>query len=183
MRKTVFLARLVVLTALTLAVELIGLPQPVTGPLVNLMLFLTAMVLNPLSAMALGCLTPVIAVIRGQLPAILLPMVPFIIIGNALLILGFSFTKQALEGIFRIRPPKTKSIPHWVGIIAGSTSKFLWLYASASFVLPVIFGKNLPANFIATMALPQLVTALIGGMLSILIYTMLSARYFHSHHS
>ncbi len=178
MRKTVFLARLVVLTSLTLSCELVGLPQPVTGPLVNLMLFLTTMVLNPISAMALGCVTPLVAVIRGQLPAVLLTMVPFIVIGNALLVLSFSFTKHALEGVFRPRVPQTKSIPHWLGIIAGSTAKFLWLYASASFVLPVAFGKKLPAEFIAMMTLPQLVTALIGGVLAMLIYAMLLQRYF-----
>ncbi len=179
MRKTLFLARLVALTALTLSIELIGLPQPVTGPLVNLMLFLTIMVLNPVSAIALGCITPLVAVIRGQLPAILLPMVPFIIIGNALLVFAFSFTQRALNGVFHHPVSQTKSIPHWLGIIAGSTGKFLWLYVSAGLVLPLVFGKTLPANFVAMMALPQWVTALIGGILATLVYAMLSVRYLH----
>ena len=171
MDKTRYLTRLVFLISLTLVLEMIGLPQPLTGPLVNMMLFLTILILGRFAGMTLGSITPIIAAFRGQLPALLVPFIPFIIIGNILLVIVYFLLKnQPTE-----QSPKIgKSVSHWIGICAASITKFLWLYLSAKFVLPLVFGKALPPLFISMMSLPQLFTALLGGFLATIIYQFLS---------
>jgi hypothetical protein len=178
MRKTIYISRMVVFISLSIAVELIGLPQPITGPLVNFMLLLSAMVLGPAAGVVLGIFTPIIAVIRGQLPPALMPMVPFIVIGNALLVSIFIGTKRALNSVIFPRSSLLKSVSPWSGIVLGSLCKFLWLYVSAGFVLPKVLGTNMPPVLVAMMALPQFITALIGGALALIVYSMLKKRYF-----
>ncbi|NIA29487.1 MAG: hypothetical protein GWP06_06190 [Actinobacteria bacterium] len=173
MSKTNYITRLIILISLTLSFEMLGLPQPITGPLVNLMLILTTLVLNPLAGVILGSISPLVAVIRGQLPAILLPMVPFIIIANALFVLIFGLTGKLFPFSLDHDSSPLKSIGNWLGLLLGATIKFLWLYASASFVVPLILGKQLPAPFIAMMAIPQFITAIIGGIFALLIFSML----------
>ncbi len=170
-KRTLYLTRLVFLIAITLTITLIGLPQPVTGPLINTMLLLTTLILGPWAGAAVGTITPVAAAFRGQLPPFLLPMVPFIILGNALLVWGFKF----IAGRNRT-PHVLRSVRHWVGLVVGSTLKFLWLYSAARLLVPLFFGKDLPEAFIAMMAMPQLVTALIGGVLAFLLYELLKSR-------
>ena len=172
MQKTQYLTRLVFLISLTLVLEMAGLPQPFTGPLINMMLFLTAMILGWAGGFTLGCITPILAAMRGQLPAILLPFLPFIIIGNALLVVVYFYSQNKTK-----TPAQLKSIRHWILILFASFIKFLWLFFSAKFVLPIVFGKNLPPAFITMMSLPQLFTALLGGILSTLLYQFLYSAH------
>jgi len=120
--KTLFLTRLVFLLSITLVIELIGLPQPVTGPFINFMLIVTTQIVSATGGAVLGCVTPALAVLRGQLPPPLAPMVPFI------------------------------------------------LYLTARFLLPLLLGKPVSAALVSLMALPQWLTALIGGWLALVFY-------------
>jgi hypothetical protein len=168
MQKTRYLTRLVILISLTLVIEMLGLPQPITGPLVNMMLFLTTLMLGASAGMALGTITPLVALLRGQLPPVLFAFVPFIIIGNALLVIVYFLLSKSkkYDKIYY-------SIIHWIGVISAATVKFMWLFLSAKFVLPLVFGKALPPAIITVMAIPQLVTALIGGVLATIIFNFL----------
>ena len=78
-----WLARTAILLALTLAFQMIGLPQPVTGPAVNAMLLISGTYVGALGGIIIGLLTPLIAFARGILPPPLAPMIPFIMLGNA----------------------------------------------------------------------------------------------------
>jgi hypothetical protein len=172
MTRTKFITHLVILISLTLCVEMLGLPQPVTGPLVNMMLILTTLILNPAAGVSLGCISPLVAVLRGQLPAILLPMVPFIMVGNALLVLVFGALRKKY-------PPATAPLLspiNWIALVAGSAVKFLWLWGAARIVLPVFLGVRVEAKFIAMMAMPQFITAVIGSILALAIYQTLKDR-------
>lgn len=168
------LARFVFLLAVTLILELIGLPQPFTGPLVNMMLILTALILGPLSGVGLGTLTPIVALLRGQLPAPLAPMVPFIAVGNGLLVACFALFGQ------RFRRAEGKGIV-WVtavlGLLLGAAAKAGFLYGSALKLLPLIMGKSLPARLIGMMALPQFVTAVLGGLAALVLFRLIRLRY------
>lgn len=150
---------------------MIGLPQPITGPFVNFMLILTTLIINPTAGILLGSITPLIAVLRGQLPPLLLPMVPFIIAGNAVLVIFFSLpvsvTKTGYSKIVRQSAP-------WIGILLGAFLKFVLLYFSATLVLPILFVRSLPDPVIAMMALPQFITAIVGGVLALFFHRLLS---------
>lgn len=168
-------SRLIFLITLTLIFQMLGLPQPITGPLVNMMLILTTLVISPLAGISLGFITPLAAAMRGQLPGFLLPMVPFIIVSNTLLILLFSFTRRLLSG--RLRENNLLlSFPAWVGLFVGAFVKFLFLVYTVHLLLPLLIGTSVPDTFVAMMSLPQFLTAILGGAMAFIIVRMLRSR-------
>jgi hypothetical protein len=109
-----------------------------------------------------GIMTPWIAFLRGQLPPVLAPMLPFIAAGNACLVLIYHF-------FFRLRSvksPVTWSVLIPIGIAA--VGKFTILFTGIRIILPAILGKRFPAALEFMMAVPQLLTAIGGGILFIL---------------
>mgnify|MGYP001612116452 FL=1 len=63
--------------------------QPITGPIVNAMLFLGA-VLLPIEYALMLCMLPSLAALSfGALPVVLAPMIPFIMFSNAILVVVF----------------------------------------------------------------------------------------------
>lgn len=171
--KTQYLTRLAILLALTLSLEMIGLPQPITGPLVNFFLIITTLVLGPPAGVGLGTITPLVAVIRGQLPAILAPMVPFIILANAILVLGFALVRAGLSVWEKPGKNSGLRLSAWIGVLAGAIFKFLWLAFAVRVMLPFLFNIQFPVKILAMMTTPQLLTALVGGSLALGVYAFL----------
>ncbi|HOZ21778.1 MAG TPA: ECF transporter S component [bacterium] len=169
-RKTARLTRMVLLIAIALIIQMIGLPQPLTGPLVNLMLALTTLITGAAAGVALGCLTPLIALIRGQLPPLLAPFIPFILAGNALYVIFLGLLCKKGCGL------PLRSWRAWLGVLLGSTAKFIWLFAAARLIMPLLIARTLPEPVIAMLTFPQLVTALIGGVLALLFHALLVRR-------
>lgn len=150
--KIKFITRTGILLAVALAVQMGGFPQPVTGPLINTVLYLSALLVGGWSGIIIGICTPVIAFMRGILPAPLGPMIPFIALGNGALVVVFSILKG-----------KNKIF----GIIIASLVKYLILFTAVSYIVDV------PDKIAQIMSLPQLFTALSGGVIAILAYKAL----------
>ncbi|HHY98186.1 MAG TPA: ECF transporter S component [Firmicutes bacterium] len=148
----IWLTRTAVLLALTLAFQMMGLPQPVTGPVVNAMLLLSCIFVGPLGGVVVGLFTPWIAFVRGILAPPLGPMIPFISLGNAVLVLVFGGIRYA---------GKKALLASIVGVIAGAVAKFLVLSSAVRMVVQV------PPPVAKAMQTPQLVTALIGGAVAL----------------
>ena len=85
--------------------------QAITGPIVNATLFLAAVLLAPEIAILVGLLPSLIALSSGLLPAPLTPMIPFIMVGNTILILVFHHSRKR---------------NFWLGIGLSSLLKFLF---------------------------------------------------------
>src|SRR4030042_5782846 len=68
--------------------------QFITGPLVNAALIIGVVTLGTGPAVTIGLVPSVIALSSGLLPAPLAPMVPFIMISNAILIVVFNYTRK-----------------------------------------------------------------------------------------
>lgn len=143
-----WLTRTALLLALTVILQMFGWPQLVTGPLVNAMLLLTATFVDPLSGVVVGLLSPWIAFLRGILAAPLAPMIPFIMLGNACYVLIYSWLKG-------------KNWSRLLGLVTASVVKFLILGIAVRFV------TKLPPPVTKAMQWPQLITALIGGLIAI----------------
>jgi uncharacterized membrane protein len=140
-----------VLLALTLAVQFLGLPQWFTGPLVNAFLLLASLVSGIGSGVLVGLLTPWIALLRGILPPPLAPMVPFIMLGNALLVIIFSLVRRKKEVL-------------WLSIVAlvlAALGKYLLLSQAVRYLVEV------PPRVAQAMQVPQLLTALGGGAIAL----------------
>lgn len=75
-----------VFLAVLMAVQLVGMPNPVTGTLVNSILIFTSLRLGLRYALMLATLSPIGGMIAGHLPAPLYPVAPVIVCGNYLLV-------------------------------------------------------------------------------------------------
>lgn len=134
--------------------------QLITGSIVNAVLFLAAMMLGWPSAVAIGALPSLIAAISGTLPAPLIPMTPFIITSNAILIAAFYLFKNK---------------NYWVGAVAGSVLKFLFLYSASAGLFNFIWPQKIAASIAVMMNWPQLITALLGATLAYLCLKMIKS--------
>ncbi|MCX6760366.1 MAG: hypothetical protein NTW46_03430 [Candidatus Nealsonbacteria bacterium] len=68
--------------------------QFATGPIVNAVLFISAVILGLDKALFICLIPSVIAMSVGLLPPVLAPMVPFIMISNVLMVFVFFYTKK-----------------------------------------------------------------------------------------
>lgn len=125
--------------------------QWVTGPIVNATLFLTAWFLGIRAGIMVGLIPSAIALGAGLLPTIMAPMVPFIMISNAILVL----TVDAL-----------RKRNYWLSVIIASGFKFLFLAGTSSIVINLLIKKEVAAKVATMMNWPQLATALIGGIIA-----------------
>ena len=147
-----WVSRTAILLAIALVFQMGGFPQFITGPLVNTVLYLAAMVVGWQGGILIGILTPVIASMRGILPPPLTPLIPFIALGNAILVILF-FWLQFKNKI--------------AGIIVASVVKFLLLVSAVKLLVQV------PPAIAKMMSIPQLITALAGGVIAPVSYTHL----------
>ncbi|MDD5750732.1 MAG: iron hydrogenase [Candidatus Pacebacteria bacterium] len=135
--------------------------QFVTGTMVNAVLFISTALLGWPSAVAIGAIPSLIAVSIGTLPQALIPMIPFIITSNTLLIVVFHLLKNKNA---------------WLGAITGATVKFLFLYASSVTLFGFIFPQKIAASAGAMMSWPQFYTALTGGITAFLVLKIIRQR-------
>ena len=142
-----------ILLGISVLAPVLGLPQLFTGTLVNAALLAAVVLVGPRAAVSIGVLPSLFAVMSGQLPGPLAPLVPLIIVGNTLLVLVF---ERARRRGWRL------------GVTAAAAAKFCWLFGATSLVTA---GTGLLAAPVVPLALammgwPQLVTALAGGAIA-----------------
>jgi hypothetical protein len=126
--------------------------QLITGPIVNAILFLACMTLGAGNAIMIGLLPSVVALISGLLPLPLAPMIPFIMISNAIMIITFSYLNK---------------INYWVGILGATLFKYAFLFLTSTIVVNLITNKTVAAKAASTMmAYPQIITAIAGGVIA-----------------
>lgn len=136
--------------------------QFITGPIVNATLFLAAYYLGSGEAVLIGIVPSVAALASGLLPAVLAPMVPFIMISNAILIVVFNWLRKINFG---------------AGAIVASLAKYLFLYITATFVISKIMPQTLAAKAgLVMMAWPQLATALVGAVIAYGVIKMVGSK-------
>lgn len=129
--------------------------QLITGSIVNALLFISASYLGLESAFLL-CLIPSLISIytgyTGLLPLALAPMVPFIMTGNALLVLTFS---------------KLSKKNYWVGAISAAFIKFIFIW-SVGMVLVNSILHGISKSVFLMISWPQLATAIAGASIAYL---------------
>ena len=145
-------SQFVVLIGIATAAPLIG-QQSIAGPIVNAVLFISVILLGSQGAILVGLVPSLIALSVGLLPIVLAPMIPFIMLGNTILVVTFDYFKK-------------KS--YWLGIIVASLLKFLFLFLASSVVANLIVKKEIASKVAIMMSWPQLLTALAGGIIAYL---------------
>lgn len=124
--------------------------QAITGPLVNAMLFLSVVFLGLRNALWLSLFPSLVAVFTGIIPFAALPMIPFIITSNIILVLVFSFYQKSF----------------WQGVFTASFAKFIFLFSTAHVLTGYFIGGNLAVQMTTIFGWHQLATALIGGVIA-----------------
>ncbi len=155
-----WLTRTALLLAITLAFQMLGLPQAITGPAVNAMLLISGTYVGGLGAVIIGLLTPWIAFLRGILPPPLAPMIPFIMLGNAIFVIAYVITRGKLGKGYA---------GSGIGLIVGAIAKFLILSSAVRLIVSV------PPSVAKAMQVPQLYTAVLGGVIAVIVEKALYA--------
>ncbi len=141
--------------------------QYITGSCVNCVLVIATLVAGLWSGVAIGALSPICAFLFGIGPK-LMQIVPAIILGNLMLVL--------LTHVTLGRNPQ-KLWEKAVSILMLSSCKFVTLYCAVVQVLIPMMGPMLSekqaVTFTAMFSWPQLVTALIGSSLAVLLLPVL----------
>ncbi|MFH1175231.1 MAG: iron hydrogenase [bacterium] len=132
--------------------------QWITGPIVNAILFLSVIYCGLSGALVVSIIPSVVALSVGLLPAPLAPAIPYIILGNAIMVLVFS--------VFRNKN-------FWLGIGLAALLKFAFLFGAASIVIKLLSASKIAPKIIAMLSWPQLATALAGGIIAFGIYKCL----------
>ena len=145
------LTRSALILALAIAVQSIKMPQFVTGPLINALLFLAVALVNPISGVLIGLFTPLLAFTFGIMP--LAPAVPVIMLGNGLL--------AAVYGLFSRKPV--------LGVGIASLAKYMMMTVSVYYLFPGLLKITFPQKVIVMLTTPQFFTALGGGVLALLV--------------
>lgn len=125
--------------------------QAITGTVVNAVLILAVFILGRKEAVTIGIFPSLISVITGLLIPAIFPLVPFIILGNVIL-------------VFIVGVLKRES--YWKGVIAGSIAKFLLLYISGIILVKIFELGNLTEIIGVMFGWQQLLTALSGGVVA-----------------
>ncbi|MEW6725102.1 MAG: ECF transporter S component [Bacillota bacterium] len=151
-----FLTRTAVLLGLTFAIQFLRLPQGFTGPAINFMLLVAAATVSPWAGVLIGLITPWLAFAFGILPAPLAPAIPFIMAGNATLSLTFGY-------IYRRR----SLVRGIIGVVAAAVLKLVVLGGAVRYLLA------LPPKISVALQIPQLYTALSGGVVALVVIAAL----------
>lgn len=169
-QKTLWLVRTALMLALLIALQALTRPlgQLVTGSCVNALLALTALLSGHGSGAVVALLSPVFAFVLGIAPQIL--TVPAIMAGNLVYVLLLALPVRALWQRALV----------W---LAAAAAKFALLYGAVAGLLCSLFADALLAQGLlkapmltalpATFSWPQLLTALIGGGVALLLAPVL----------
>jgi len=126
--------------------------QQVTGPIINALLFIAVVILGLRQTMAVCFVPSLMALSAGLLPIFLAPIVPFIIISNIILVVVFNYVRET---------------NFWLGIVVASLVKFVFIWSTTTLVASMFIKNPIAIKAVATMmSWPQLITALIGGVIA-----------------
>jgi len=139
----------------------------IVGSLVNLILFIAISRVG-LWALLVAIITPIISLFVGHQSFPIL--IPIVMIGNCIIPITWWLLHD-----------KLKLVSEFITVIIASVIKagFLWLVAPSVvkvFVLPAFNtakAETVYATISASMSIPQLVTALIGGVVAVIVLRLL----------
>lgn len=160
--KTLWITRTAIFAALLIIVQFITAPmgnQFITGSCVNFILIASVMTCGMASGVTVAVISPILAKLVGIGPLWIL--IPFVALGNVALCLVWHYVNKK-EGL-------DQKAGYVISIIAGALLKFVVLFIGIGCIaVPVILKLPDPqAKLITTMfSWPQLITALIGGIIA-----------------
>ena len=171
-KKTLYIVQTAVMLALLIAVQFFthAFSTFITGSLVNLILLVSVLIIGYGGGLIIALVSPFCAFFMGVGPAFI-QIVPFVAVGNAIFIsIAWLFRK------FITAPDMKKKRAAIIGLVLAGLVKMLFLWIGlVTFMLPMIPGLNAAKQSIigAAFTWPQIITALIGSALALLIVPLI----------
>ena len=162
----IFLAILVVAQILTRP-----LGQFVTGSINNMLFVLSVMLIGLSAALVLCVASQLLVLVLGTVPLVqsFPQLIPVIIAGNIVLVVFWHF--------IALRQKERNMVREIIALAGAAVVKFLVLYIGIALLLvPLVLRLPEPqaSTVAALFSWPQLVTAVIGGVVAMLLYGPLS---------
>ncbi|MGI6113781.1 MAG: ECF transporter S component [Mahellales bacterium] len=157
MKSSRYITRTALLLALAVLFQTVFrviLPEPtvnvfIVGTLVNAVLLIATASVGILGGVAVSVLTPVIALLQGHVA--LVWMVPIIAAGNCILVIIYGLLTKRNS---------------YLAFITGAVVKFIFLYFGIKASFQFIMGAPVPFPASFLYSWPQLVTAVLGGVVA-----------------
>ncbi len=127
--------------------------QAITGVIVNGILVFSSLTFGLRRTSFVALLPSLAGVLSGIIPMAMLPMVPFIILGNLALV-------GIVCGLKRYE---------WQSVLIGAVVKCALLFFTAKVMVSYFIAGEVGNNILVVMGVNQLYTALTGGALAILL--------------
>ncbi len=168
-KKVLWITQTGVLVALLVIAQMITAPMGntlLTGSIVNLILIVSTMMCGIYTGVSVAVVSPIFAKFIGIGP--LWTLIPFIAIGNIVIVMSWY-----LIGNKKMKNPM---ISYVLACIVGAVLKGLTLYILvARFAVPILLQLQEPQATVisGTFSMPQLVTALVGGLVAIVVVPIL----------
>lgn len=134
--------------------------QWLTGPIVNALLIISLFLIGIRAAFFVSLVPSVVALSAGLLPAILAPMIPFIMIGNIIFVLSIEFFYSRFSN---------NKFSYWASLLLASLFKFAFLFWSVSFISKLLLKSELSVKVAQILSWPQFYTALLGGIIAFVV--------------
>lgn len=163
-RTAILIVLLIVLQAATTPM---GNPL-ITGSIVNLLLILSVMTCGLSSGLCVAAVSPVIAKLFGIGP--LWALIPLIAAGNVVLVVLWHWIGNQSIG-------EKKYTAYLIALAAAAATKSLVLYVGiVKIAIPLFLGlpEKQTAVISQMFSLPQLITALVGGALALVLFPRLN---------
>ncbi|MEI7424729.1 MAG: iron hydrogenase [Candidatus Staskawiczbacteria bacterium] len=144
--------QLSIFIALAVVVPYLG-NQLLTGSIVNALLFISVSVLGLESAFLLCLIPSLISIYTGLLPLALAPMIPFIMTGNALLVLTFYYLNKR---------------NFWVGAVPAILVKYIFILLVGILLAGSVLN-GIASKVMLMISWPQLATAVAGASIAYLV--------------
>lgn len=159
--RTKYLTRTALLLAVAIAFQFLGKFIPynnfIVGPVVNAVLIIATAVAGLWSGTAIAVIAPLVSAFtnKAAIAPLVLGFSPFIILGNFIMVLSFYLINK-----------KSRV----ASIAVGAILKFGFLYAAISIFTSAVKMKPVVATTLTNLfSWPQLVTALVGGAVALVV--------------
>lgn len=163
--KALWVSKTAIMLALLLVLQFVtkSFGQIVTGSCVNFVLVSTALICGLSSGIVIALISPFAAFLLGIGP-MFFPITPCIAIANVVIVLISSLIKKGIE-------TNRRSILNFVIVVLAAIAKFICIYVLVvKLVIPSLgLSPEKVAVISASFSYPQLITALIGGVFSVII--------------
>jgi hypothetical protein len=131
--------------------------QLVTGPLINAMLILAAVILGLRWAIILSIFPSIMAMAGGLLLPVMLPVVPYIIMSNMIMV--------ALVDYY-FKSDKNANNGYWKGVLSGALAKSFFLMMASASVLTFMNNPQAIKLAVSAFGIVQFLTALAGACIA-----------------